>query len=143
MAHMLLADPRVLEGANEQMAALWKWHAAEENEHKAVAYDVFLAAGGTYPERFGTMVAASVIFWAKVLEHQVRMMRVDGTATSFAEWKALVTWLFIEPGPMARMIPLYFQYYRPSFHPDDIDATALLEAWKREWASSAIYRQAA
>jgi predicted metal-dependent hydrolase len=143
MAHMLLADPRVLEGANEQMAALWKWHSAEENEHKSVAYDVFVAAGGTYPERVATMVLASLIFWAKVFEHQVRMMRVDGTATSLAEWSALVRWLFVEPGAIARMIPLYFQYYRPGFHPDDIDATALFEAWKREYESAGVYRQAA
>ena len=40
MAHMLLRDPRVLEGAHPAMAASWRWHAAEENEHKSVAYDV-------------------------------------------------------------------------------------------------------
>src|SRR5690242_9767766 len=39
LAHELLADTRHLEGADEETAALWRWHAVEEIEHKGVAYD--------------------------------------------------------------------------------------------------------
>src|SRR4029077_2358080 len=41
MAHLFLSDARLLDGAHPAMAALWRWHAAEENEHKAVAFDVY------------------------------------------------------------------------------------------------------
>jgi len=44
LAHELLADPRHLAGAEEATAALWKWHASEEIEHKGVAYDTWLHA---------------------------------------------------------------------------------------------------
>jgi predicted metal-dependent hydrolase len=74
MADWLLATPRMLEGAHPTMAALWRWHAAEENEHKAVAFDVYKAAGGSYFVRCLIMAIATVIFWGKVLEHQVRLM---------------------------------------------------------------------
>lgn len=137
MAHMLLEDPRVLEGADATMAALWRWHAAEENEHKSVAFDVYRAAGGTEPERVAIMAAASLIFWAKLIEHQARMMAVDGTAGSLAEWAALGRYLFIDPGPMAKLVPYYLRYYRPGFHPRDIDSNALIEAWKRGYAPAA------
>jgi predicted metal-dependent hydrolase len=130
MGEMILADPTILEGADPTMAALWRWHAAEENEHKAVAYDVFLAAGGTYAERVIAMAFASVIFWAKVAEHQVRMMSVDGTLWSASEWRALARFLFVEPGGLGGLLPRYVAYYRPGFHPNDVDSDAVVEAWK-------------
>src|SRR5688572_6935255 len=39
LAEAMLSDDRVLAGVPPQMAALWRWHAIEETEHKAVAYD--------------------------------------------------------------------------------------------------------
>lgn len=137
MGQLILANPEILATAEPRMAALWRWHAAEENEHKAVAYDVFVAAGGTYVERVGIMVLASAVFWAKVFEHQVRMMKVDGTLLSAGEWKRLVRFLFVEPGGMGGVVRRYFAYYRPGFHPDDIDSDALLEEWKRAYADGA------
>jgi predicted metal-dependent hydrolase len=139
MAQMLLRDARALEGAHPAMAALWRWHAAEENEHKSVAYDVYLAAGGSYLERVAVMAAASVVFWLKVLEHQARMMRVDGTLFSLAEWRSLARFLWVEPGAMRGVARHYFAYYRPGFHPNDIDCTELLDAWKKELEISETY----
>ena len=136
MGELILSDPRMLEGADPTMAALWRWHAAEENEHKAVAFDVFLAAGGTYAERVVTMVVASVVFWAKVLEHQARMMKSDGTFWSLSEWTALAQFLFVQPGGLLAIVPRYLAYYRPGFHPNDIDSSSVLEAWKRAHESA-------
>ena len=44
IAHQLLADPAHLADADPQVAALWRWHAIEEIEHKGVAYDTYLHA---------------------------------------------------------------------------------------------------
>ena len=43
MAHSLLTEREPLPGASEEIVRLWQWHAIEEIEHKAVAYDTFLA----------------------------------------------------------------------------------------------------
>jgi len=142
MAHATLRND-VFEGAHPTMAALWKWHAVEENEHRAVAYDVYLAAGGHYRERVVVMVIASLIFWAKVFEHQVRLMRTDGTLFSLREWASLAWHLFGRPGWLRQIIPLYLQYYRPSFHPRDLDCAEAIERWKREFETSSVYRKAA
>lgn len=136
MAHLLLEDPRMLAGAHPQLAALWRWHAAEENEHKAVAFDVYAAAGGTFLARAGLMLVVTAIFWAKIFEQQLRLMRADGVLGSFCEWRALGRYLFVEPGGMARLWRLYLPYFRPRFHPMDIDSTALLARWKAGYAAA-------
>jgi len=139
LADLLLGNPSLMNGANPTMAELWRWHAAEENEHKAVAFDVYTAAGGNTAERSLVMVFASIIFWAKVLEHQVRLMRHDGILFSLREWASLVRYLTVtdegKPGIMLALIRPYLDYYRPSFHPWNHDNRALLEAWKAEYAA--------
>lgn len=142
MAGILLEDPKLLEGAHPAMAALWKWHAAEENEHKAVAFDVYKQVAGNYPERAVVMAIASVIFWALVIEYQYRLMKTDGIHHDPQEWAALLRFLFVEPGGMPRMIREYVKYYKPGFHPWDIDNSALLEAWRKEFATSPEYKSA-
>jgi uncharacterized protein len=44
MAHASLKNDEHMPGVSAEGAALWKWHAIEEIEHKAVAFDTFLAA---------------------------------------------------------------------------------------------------
>lgn len=130
MGHALLGDPRILEGSEPELAALWRWHAVEENEHKAVAHDLFVAAGGSWLERVLAMGLATVIFWAKVGEQQVRMMRAAGLAGSPSAWAGLARFLFVTPGNL-RYLPLaLLDYLRPGFHPDDTDAEALIAAWR-------------
>ncbi|WP_394839399.1 metal-dependent hydrolase [Pendulispora rubella] len=142
MAHAAL-DNGIFEEGHPTMAALWKWHAVEENEHKCVAFDVYLAAGGHYRERAMVMLFATAIFWAKVFEHQVEFMKCDGTLYSPVEWVRLGWHLFGKPGWLRQIIPLYFQYYRPSFHPRDLDCNPAIARWKREFESSPVYRKAA
>lgn len=120
LAHLVLSDPRLLEGADPQMAALWRWHATEEHEHRAVAYDVYRKTNASYFERASTMLAATGIFWTLVLQHQLRFMKVDGTAWSAREWRALFVYLFIEPGGMVSMWRRWLDYFRPDFHPGDM-----------------------
>lgn len=124
MAHPVLEDERTLEGAHTTMAALWKWHAYEEQEHKTVAFDVYEAVGGTYGMRVATMIGATAVFWAKVLDQQIVLMRADGTAGSPREWLALLHFLFVHPGGMRGVVWRYFTYFRPGFHPSDLKTSA-------------------
>jgi len=139
LAHGVLSDPQLLEGANPTMAALWSWHAAEESEHKAVAFDVFKAAGGTYLERAWVMIATTLIFWALVIDQQARMMRADGTLFSLREWGSLFVFLWVHPGGLRKMWRLYLGYFKPSFHPWEHDNRDVLEDWKRSHPVSPGY----
>ena len=60
-AHQLLADPRHLDGADPEIAELWRWHAAEEIEHKAVAYDVLQKIDPSYALRIAGLVLATAL----------------------------------------------------------------------------------
>src|SRR5262245_41004941 len=42
MAHSLLIETKPMPGAPPEIVRLWQWHAIEEVEHKAVAYDTYL-----------------------------------------------------------------------------------------------------
>jgi predicted metal-dependent hydrolase len=117
MAHPVLDDERTLEGAHPVMAELWRWHAGEEQEHKSVAFDVYQATGGTYGVRVAAMVGATVVFWTKVVEQQIALMRADGTASSPREWLALLHFLFVKPGGLRGVVWRYFTYFDPRFHP--------------------------
>ncbi|HWL89667.1 MAG TPA: metal-dependent hydrolase [Polyangiaceae bacterium] len=147
MAHALLKESgkesNVFDGAHPTMTALWKWHAAEESEHRSVAYDVYLASGGHYAERISVMAGASIVFWTVVFQHQARMMKTDGIARSVREWAQLGWGLFGKPGILRKILPLYFLYYRPSFHPRDLDCSRAIAHWKREFETAAVYRTAA
>lgn len=131
MGHMLLSDPAVLGDAHPGFAALWRWHSVEESEHKGVAWDVYEAAGGFGAERAVVMLATTLIFWGKVVEHQIRLMRVDGTASSPAAWSQLARFLFADPGPLRKLAPHYLAWFAPGFHPWDLDTRPLIEQWKQ------------
>lgn len=142
MARLLLGNRALLEGAHPVMATMWLWHAAEENEHKSVAFDVYRAAGGRWSERCLVMLGATAIFWAKVFEHQVRLMHADGILWSPREWGSLIRFLFLRRRGMLSLIPAYLSYFRPGFHPSQLDDTELLAEWREELATSPDYQAA-
>ena len=51
-----LGDPHQRGRIHPSVHPLWMWHAMEESEHKAVAFDVYREAGGTYVTRASMML---------------------------------------------------------------------------------------
>ena len=142
LANMALHNPKLFEGAHPVMAALWRWHAAEESEHKAVAFDVYTAAGGNYVERSAVMLLASAGFFIKSMQHLVVLMRHDKIHLSAAEWRALGQFLFVEPGGMVQVAQDWLAYFRPGFHPWDLDNQALLDEWSKAYAELPVFKKA-
>ncbi len=143
LAHFLLADASVLEGAHPTMAALWRWHAAEECEHKAVAFDVYRHINSGYLVRVAIMLFASAIFWARIFQQQWMMMRRDKIQWKLSEWVDLAKFLVFEQKILVRLVPLWLRYFSPRFHPWDIDDHTLITTWQQEYAPHLEYRRQA
>jgi predicted metal-dependent hydrolase len=130
MGHQLLVDGAPLQGVDERMAPLWRWHAVEETEHKSVAFDVYKAAGGGYLTRARTLIGATILFFPILHLIQWRLMRQDESETRLSDVLSGLNYLWGRPGFLRRIFGHYFAYLRPSFHPWDLDNRALVEQWK-------------
>ena len=138
MAHALLSNDSDLKGADADYARMWTWHALEECEHKAVAFDVYLATMGRKHEfrRIAVMALTTITFFKFIGKHCIELMRAQKLAKKPLSWAKLAWFVFGSPGIMRRILPAYLQYYRPGFHPNDLDDRAelartreLIAAW--------------
>ena len=131
LAHAVLADPRHFAGAPEEARQMWEWHAMEEIEHKAVAFDTYMAALKKWPGfvrwalRSIVMFVATILFIYAVIANTRDLFKEDGINTG-KSWRRLFGFLFFEPGLLRKVMKSYFSYYRPGFHPWEEDDRALL-----------------
>ena len=134
LAEIILGDERARRMiGHPEVENLFLWHALEESEHKAVAFDVYKAVGGTERMRVWTMklirwtfvigmglqVLVSVLMDRDARRHPVKLWR------SFRKLKASpflsrATWETLK------------EYDRPDFHPDDRDTDELVSRWRAE-----------
>ena len=136
MAHLLLANPHLMDGAEPDVAAMWRWHAVEEIEHKGVAYDTWLHATRDWPRHKRWMLKSMMMLTitSNFIPHRIRdtldLLAQDG----IKGWKArlsLYWFLFGKPGVLRRLIPAWLAYFLPGFHPwnhDDSDLIGKSEA---------------
>lgn len=131
LADGVLTEPRLTSDADPGYAALWKWHALEETEHKAVAYDVWEAVMGKGAKAYGLrmfgQVMATLIFWGLVIPVFIEVLRTEGQLTNWDGWKKFYKFTMGDVGLLRKQIGNYLDYYRPGFHPWDHDNRAYLE----------------
>ena len=131
MAESALSDDDPMLGqADSAMRALWQWHAAEEMEHKAVAFDVYRAVGGTEKLRRQAMRQATFFLALDIGLCLLHMLRKDKNLWNLRVWRDGWQFLFFKGGILRRVWPAYKEYYREGFHPWHRDTRPLLESWK-------------
>jgi predicted metal-dependent hydrolase len=117
---------------------MWRWHAVEETEHKAVAFDVFMHVTRDWPplkrylRRTITMALISYFFTRNITNYAARLLEADGYTPKDA-LKAVKRYVWRTPGLFSRNAKTYFAWYRPGFHPWDEDNRALVAEWKAEF----------
>ncbi len=125
LADSLLRKPQDLEGAHPDLAALWRWHAIEESEHKAVAFDVYQAVGGSLRLRRWIMLIVTIQFLSDTFRH-MRLMLKDHQGSRVALWAGGMKFLFGKDGVYRGLGRAYLDYFRAGFHPWDHDNSALV-----------------
>jgi predicted metal-dependent hydrolase len=135
LAHELLADPRHLAGAETDSANLWRWHAAEEIEHKGVAYDTWLHATRHWPAIKRWKVKAKVMllvtrnFIVDRTLGSLELMRQDGI-TGPRAWARLLWYMWFRPGVMRKIFSAWAKYFLPGFHPWNEDDRRLIAGFE-------------
>jgi predicted metal-dependent hydrolase len=130
MAQMLLSHPEVLDKMHPSVRRLWEWHALEESEHRAVAFDVYRSVGGGYPLRAAIMIATSIVFVAEIAHFHARLLAEKNALLDVIGAVSGLSRMWIFPGYFRHLIPAYLDYFRPGFHPHDRDTTELLRTWR-------------
>ncbi len=139
MAHSLLTEREPLPGAPEEILRLWQWHAIEEIEHKAVAYDTFLAVTRHMPAwrrwavRCHVMALVSLQFWYSNFQRMADFFRQDGINTPRTWWR-VAKYLLVKPGMFRRIFRDYLRFYGPGFHPWHRDDRPLIAEVERKLA---------
>lgn len=131
LADSLLTDPRLFQGADQKFEAIWRWHALEETEHKAVAFDVWDAVKGrgllAYGERSLGLVIATIGFWGLIIPTFLLILRDQKKLMHFKDWRKFYRYTFGEIGVLRVQFLNYIDYFRPNFHPWDHDNRKYLQ----------------
>ena len=136
LAHELLADPRHLASADAETAAMWRWHAVEEIEHKGVAYDTWLHATRDWPAAKRWKVKAKVMllvtrnFVVDRTKGTLDLLRQDGITGPRAWWR-FFWFAWVRPGMMRKILGAWAAFFMPGFHPWNHDDRALIAAEER------------
>ena len=132
-AEQLLGDDRALEGAHPFYRDLWRWHAMEEEEHKAVAFDVYRAVATDplrYLRRVIAMAVVSLDFTITTAVLILWLMIKRGHALDFSAWGRLVRYLWVAPGIWRHVTLGVFSYMSPRFHPWKRHVSPRVMAWR-------------
>jgi predicted metal-dependent hydrolase len=138
MAELLLESPDMQECMDAEVRRLLVWHAIEEAEHKAVAFDVYEATGGTYRTRAVAMFFTTFGFILSTALFQAALTRQDPDAGGLRRTATGLGKMWVSPGWFRRLVPAYFDYYRRDFHPWDRPLPGGFEAAKAALASDVI-----
>lgn len=131
LAELLLTseEARRLFG-HDEVRNLFLWHALEESEHKAVAFDVYQAVGGSERMRVVTMRLMRPTFLFSVTVHAVLSLLTD--RSTYRRGVLRQSWRRFRTSPLLSktLLDQLREYDRPGFHPDDRDTTALVDEWR-------------
>ncbi|MDQ4053190.1 MAG: metal-dependent hydrolase [Actinomycetota bacterium] len=134
IAECLLRKPeaQALLGDTEVRSVLL-WHALEESEHKAVAFDAYRAVGGSERMRiWGFRIMTVGLLGLVLVATTLSMLLTDRSTYNPVRLVRSVARLRHSPFVEKDVIEHLRAYARPGFHPDDVDATDLLERWRVE-----------
>lgn len=130
-ADQFFSNAELSRGGDPKVVALWAWHAAEESEHRATCYDIYRACGGTYAMRIGTLIGSwALILYASLVNTTILLHR-DGKLFTRDTLSGL-RYLFGRRGLVTGLLPAFFEYWKPSFHPwKGVDGSQIKQ-WEAE-----------
>ena len=129
----ILRHPEVLATLDEDAVKLWVWHAIEEIEHRAVAFDVYQAVYGD--DKIRRMIMRSVTTgFASLTFYSATQLFLQDKAKSLPKVGGNVFGLYLLGKMFIQLLPEYLSYFKADFHPSEIDYTKMVNYWKERLA---------
>ncbi|RNL65078.1 metal-dependent hydrolase [Nocardioides marmoriginsengisoli] len=119
-------------GADARMLDLLRWHGAEEVEHRAVAYDVYMHLDGRYSRRVRTyLVAVGYLGWLWIRGVRALMKADPGLGKKDKpRWRDLFRTKRRGTTPgYWDLISMSWRYLRPGYHPSHEGSTSQAVAY--------------
>jgi predicted metal-dependent hydrolase len=141
LAAEVIANPKHFEHADEQQRKLWLWHASEEIEHKGVAYDTWLHVSKDWNPlkrwfvRSSFMAKIALGFTKNRAKGVLDLLRQDGISGPRA-WLGLAHYALVGKAPFRRTLWPLLQFFKPGFHPWDIDDRPLIRLAESEYEAA-------
>lgn len=136
-ANWVLRNPDWFEGAEERLKTLWMWHCAEESEHKATAFDLYLALGGTAKSRIKWFKRLTIVFLSDLRRQTINNLRRDGTLWQWRTWASAYEFLFGPRGLIRQSYPAWRAYKNTDFHPNQLS-----HELAQDWLQSNVHTYA-
>jgi len=131
LAELVLTNEDVRDSMGaEAVRDLFVWHALEESEHKAVAFDVYKAVGGGERMRVWTMNFFRFGFVLGMIAMVVGSLLRDPSTYRRGDLRKSWSAFKVSPVINRAVWDQLKDYNRPDFHPDDSDTTELVETWR-------------
>jgi hypothetical protein len=117
---VLALDHGLVDDAEPRAKRLLQWHAAEEIEHREIAYDLLLAVDPRYRTRVAGFVLASLVLNGFLASAWWYLLRQEAGLVGWPSLARDVLNELRDLGPrrcLPKLLPAVFAYLAPGFHP--------------------------
>jgi hypothetical protein len=124
--------------APEELRNLYDWHAAEEIEHRNVAFDVYNEVSGHYFLRILGLFYAYCILGALSSTITAYLLARDGELLSLKTMRDALDMMLVKEKLFFRGISIFARYLDPGFHPskENVDSLAEQVFGSSQWATA-------
>lgn len=132
MAEFILNNPEVLEPMEDSAKELLYWHAVEEIEHKAVAFDVYMLCENDQKYLRRVLRLVTALFSIRIFFYIIALLWWSRTRPSWSELKGFYRFMWGKKGVVTNIRQPYRDYFKEGFHPWDHNNQQLVDKWKNE-----------
>lgn len=127
-ASVFLNHPEILKQMHPQFEHIWRWHAVEEVEHKAVAMNVWYSTvNSNFYKNLAMFFVLPMYMWY-VGKNTIVFLHADKQLWKWSTWKDMVHFLFnLNTGLLTKSFIPWLDFMKKDFHPNDQNHSAILE----------------
>lgn len=122
-----LRSPSFAKFDSQSIRDLVYWHAIEEIEHKHVAFDVMREVSPNYFLRTGAMLITTALIGGLSIWGFAHILKQEDKIDWPELLKALRYESFEKDGMFRQFAEAFVTYFKPNFHPSDMDDQALFD----------------